>query len=401
MKILLLDVNFSGSSTGKIVEDLALCLRDRGHDVKVCFGRGEEPKETNVVKISSGVEVVTDVALSRITGYVGKFSFLATKKLISILDEFKPDIVHLHELHGYYVNIGAVIDYLKRHSIKTIWTFHCEFMYTGRCGYAYDCDNWKTECHDCPQLSSYPISWFFDFSRSMHREKKKWFKDFEKLTLVTPSAWLAARVQQSFLSDKKLTIIYNGINTEVFSPSDTYNLQEKHSIVNELIILTVAPDLMSARKGGKWAVELAKRFLSMPVRFIFVGVKDVSETFPANVTPLPLIKDQHILAEYYSMADLTFLPSEKETFSMVTAESLACGTPVFGFDSGAPVEVAPEGYGLFFDYGDLEKAEKIVLSVLNGDSLFKSPQECVEFAKSRYSKEAMLNAYLSLYADQE
>ena len=397
MKVLLLDVNAAGSSTGKIVSDLASVLRNTGHEVKVCYGRGDSKDDADTVKIANGIEVLSHVALSRISGYVGHYSPIATRKLIKIIEDFKPDVVHLHELHGYYVNIGAVIEYLKINDIKTIWTFHCEFMYTGRCGHAYDCEKWKTECSSCPQLESYPKSWFFDFSTKMHKEKKKWFEEFENLILVSPSTWLASRVSDSFLSNKRLEVIPNGIDTQVFSPMSCEDLPKKHSVKDEYVVIAVAPDLMSEGKGGKWVVELANRCRDKPVRFIMVGITGNRDKFPENITPLPVIKNQNLLAQYYSMADLTFLPSRRENFPTVVIESLMCGTPVFGFDTGGSAEVAPSGYGIFFDYGDMEKAEETLLKLINHEISVCSSKQCAHFAKKRYSKESMSSAYMTLY----
>jgi len=399
MKVLMVDVNYNFSSTGKIVHDLTAQLRMEGHVVEASYGRGKETNEAGLFKIASGVEVVLDATLSRISGMVGYFSPLATRRLIAQVERFNPDVVHLHELHGYYVNIFDFINYLKCKGIKVVWTFHCEFMYTGRCGYANECEKWKDTCHSCPQLSEYPKSLLFDFSEKMHLEKKELFEGFENLVIVAPSNWLARRISESFLVNKRIQVINNGIDTDVFKPTEFEFLKIRHSLSDEFVAISVAPDLMSDRKGGKWVVELAERYLGENIKFILIGVTVLEAVWPDNVIALPLLTSQYELAAYYSMADITILSSRKETFSMVTAESLACGTPILGFDSGAPPEVAPSGYGYFVEYGDLNALGSMLMDFVNGKPLYSSEDACVEFSSSNYSKRKMFSSYTSLYLE--
>ncbi|MCA1031317.1 glycosyltransferase [Bacillus timonensis] len=398
MKVLLIDVNYKYSSTGKIVHDLYTDLTNNGHQAAVCYGRGPLENAPNVYKFSSNAEVYAHALLTRVTGLTGKYSPLATRNLIKFMDEFKPDVVHIHELHAYFINIAPVLNYLKENKVKTIWTFHCEFMYTGKCGHAFDCEKWKTECGNCPQVREYPSSFFFDFTRKMFNEKKKLFNGFDNLTIVTPSYWLSGRVNESFLADKDVRVIHNGIDTtNTFYPRNFDHLKKLHNITDEKIVVAVAPDLMSEQKGGRWVKELAARFKDKRVKFILIGVDDLSEEFGDNIIALGRTKNQIELAEYYSMADLTILTSMKETFSLVCAESLACGTPIIGFDSGAPSEVAPKGYGMFVPYGDVDSLEKAVRVSFEETEIFNSKDECVNYSKHNYSKESMYNNYLDLY----
>jgi glycosyltransferase involved in cell wall biosynthesis len=341
MKVLLIDVVYAQGSTGKIVQDLEGELVKNGHEVQVAFGRGNKPaNKKNIVKVASKWEVYFHVLMTRITGLTGFFSPLATWRLIRQIKRFAPDVVHIHELHGYYVNIVPVIKYLKKIDVKVVWTFHCEFMYTGKCGYAYECEGWKKQCGNCPHLNDYPRSLYLDFTRFMFNQKKTLFDSFNRVKIVTPSKWLADRVSQSFLKTKDIRVIHNGINTEsVFFPRDSAALSVKHHLNGKKVVLAVAPDIMEERKGGEWVVRLAESFSDEFV-FILVGVKDTTRQFPSNVIALARTDNQHQLAEYYSLADLFLITSMKETFSLVVAESLACGTPVIGFDSVAPKEVA-------------------------------------------------------------
>jgi glycosyltransferase involved in cell wall biosynthesis len=391
------DVNYAFSSTGKIVADLVSGLNELGHTTAAFYGRGANSNLENVHKISSDFEVVLHALSTRLTGLTDGFSPLSTNRLIAHIESFKPDIIHLHDLHGYYLNIEDLVVYLKRKKIPTVWTFHCEFMYTGKCGYAFDCVKWKTECDQCPRLNDYPQSLFFDFTNRMFLEKKKMFDDFHLLHIVSPSGWLADRIRQSIVGNKKLSVIYNGIDTEIFNERSTSLIKSKFNIGDQFVVLSVGSDLLSSRKGGKWILELARRNFSKNIIFIMVGVDQMPKNIPNNVRIVHRINDQDLLAEYYSLADVLLLTSEKETFSMVSAESLACGTPIIGFDSGAPKEVALPGYGQFVSYADLNALESLLHAAKEGGVKFMSSNECINFARRRYSKNTMVDAYLKVY----
>lgn len=396
MRIALVDVNFGRSSTGKIVADLSMALQRRGHDTHVYFGRGPEVTG-DVTRISRPWEVGAHALATRVTGLTDGFSPFATRRLIECLDRFKPDVVHLHDIHGYFLNIGQLCSFLKERSIATVWTFHCEFMYTGRCGYALDCNGWRSGCIRCPHLSRYPASWFFDFANSMYLQKKEIFEDFRRLEVVVPSNWLADRVKNSIVGGLPTSVVFNGIDIKTFKPRDRGSLRSKLKLKDNFCVLSVGSSLLSERKGGRWVVELAKRFDQKDIVFLMVGVDRVPSEVPSNVLMFPPIDDQDLLAEFYSLADVLLLSSERETFSMVTAEALACGLPVIGFDSGAPKEIAPEGYGSFVPYGDLAGLEALLLGIYDGRVALKSRTDCAKFASYFYSVEAMVRSYEGVY----
>lgn len=401
MRVLMIDVNYKNSSTGKIVYDLYNSLNKDGHTAAVCYGRGKKHDDVNVLKFGIDLETVFHAFMTRVTGLTGCFSFFSTFRLIRFIKRFNPDVVHIHELHAYFVNSTPLIQYLKKNNIKTVWTFHCEFMYTGKCGHAYDCENWKTECHKCPQLKVYPKSLYFDFTRQMHRRKKNLFRDFSNLTIVSPSKWLADRIEHSFLNQHDIRTISNGIDTEsIFYYREYQHLKEKHDITDEKIVLSVGSSIMSESKGGEWVVELARKFMNENVRFIIIGVEDVEKEYGNNIITIGKTCNQMELAEYYSMADVSLITSKKETFSLVCAESLACGTPIIGFEAGAPSEVAPNGYGLFVDYGDIESLTRELMCFIDDLQEYKTQLECIEYAKLNFSKENMFREYLGLYQEK-
>jgi len=234
----------------------------------------------------------------------------------------------------------------------------------------------------------------------MHRHKKNIFVGFDILKIVTPSTWLLNRVRMSFLSDKKSAVIPNGIDVDtVFYPRDRDALRVARKVSGKKVVLSIAPDIFDPRKGGAWVLELASRFGDEFI-FILVGaVGEIKLQIPSNVVVLGRTRDQNELAEYYSIADVFLLTSEKETFSLVTVESLACGTPVLGFDAGAPTEVAPSPYGRFVPYGNVDELELLLNGFFSGEVPFKSRVECREYAVQNYSNAAMYRSYFNAYSE--
>ena len=394
MRILLMDVNCKYSSTGKIVYDLYTKLREKGHEAAIAYGRGPIVDEENIYRFSPQWEVYLHALLTRITGYTSCYSYIATKRAIKYIEKFQPDVVHLHDMHGYFINIVPLIEYLKKTHIKTVWTFHCEFMYTGKCGHSYECEQWKTHCTKCPHLKDYPQSILFDKTKKMFWKKERAFKNFDNLTIVSPSNWLTQRIKQSFFREKEIITIHNGIDTEIFTRQENYNLREEYATVDEKIILAVAPNLMSDNKGGRHILALAKKMQDSKVKFVMVGVTDTSIQVPDNVKLEGLIKDQRKLAEYYSMADVFLICSERENYPTTCIEAAACGVPVVGFDVGGTAETVDSPYGVFVEYGDIDALKNAVDGILAQENMKERMLGIRD-----YSKERMYFEYEQIYQE--
>ena len=397
MRILYINVICKHGSTGKITYDLYTQCKDDGHEAVVCYGRGPKLEEPDVYKFGLDWETNVHALLTRLTGVNGCWSFFSTRRLLRFMDAFQPDVVHLHEPHAYFVNLQPLYDYFAKHSIPLVYTFHCEYAYTGKCGYAYDCEQWKTGCGNCPQVREYPASFFFDFTKQMFRRKQAQWENLKKVVITTPSGWLADRVRCSFLKDRDIRVVYNGVDTKnVFYRRDTKSLREENGLTDEKIVLTVAPKLMGERKGGRWVVQLARQMKEENIKFIMVGIEDMSQKFPDNVIPIARTANQHKLAEYYSMADCFVICSDKETFSMTCAESLCCGTPIAGFCSGAPETVFLQPHAVFGTSGDLDELEKNVKLQLNAafdrEKLAKEMQQL-------YSRDSMYEKFMNIYKE--
>lgn len=399
MRILLIDVNCKSSSTGKIVYDLYANLTEKGEEVAICYGRGAEVEGRNIYKFGLDWETNLHAVLARGTGYNGCFSHFSTKRAIEYIEKFKPDLIHIHELHAYFVNIRPLVEYVKTRCIPVVWTFHCEYMYTGKCGYAYDCEKWKIECGACPAVQGYPKSILFDHTRGMLKQKKKLLSDME-FTIVTPSQWLADRVKQSYLGNKDIRIIHNGIDTKnTFYPrekSNTDKLRMKYMLDDRKIVLSVAPNIMDERKGGKMVLEIATR---MPeLQFVMVGT-DESKRYSENVLVIQRTKNQDELAEWYSMADLFLICSKKENFPTTCLEALCCGTPIVGTDEGGTKETAPAPYGSFvYGGGTAESTTYLLQKEISAQlSMNFVREEIRNVAVKLYSREVMCSAYYRLY----
>lgn len=402
MKILQVNVVYNSGSTGKIVYDIHTELEKRNVSSVVCYGRGKIVHENNIHKVCG--ELYSDINhfWANLSGVLYGGCFLSTQKVISIIKKEKPDIVHLHCLNGYFVNIYSLVRWLKKHKVKTVLTLHAEFMYTGGCGYSIDCEQWSTRqgCghSKCPRHRSDMKVWFFDRSRTMWRRMKNAFDGFDEgLVISSVSPWLMERASRSpILCGKKHCVILNGIDTGLFHTygnESAAKLKKEFRIGNEHVIFHATADFRSDLnhiKGGYYIIELAKR---MPeFKFIIAGNSNDDIKVPDNITLLGNITDKERLAKMYSMADLTVIASKKETFSMIVAESLCCGTPIVGFKAGAPEMIALPEYSVFSEYGDLDILERNVRLFID--------KKCVgisEKAAGVYSRERMVSNYLQLY----
>lgn len=300
-RVLLIDVNCQYTSTGKIVYEIFQSLKKKGREAAICYGRGDLIKEEGIYKFGLDWETNIHAGLARVTGYNGCFSYFSTKRLIDYIEQFKPDVIHIHELHAYFVNIKPLLQYIKEKKIKVVWTFHCEYMYTGKCGYAYECTKWQTECHNCPMVKEYPKSILLDRTKQMFQMKKELLSNLD-MTIAVPSQWLADRVKLSFLKDKPIKVIRNGIDTNIFHPVDASDLKRELKIPSEhKVILAAAPDIMSERKGGKWVLKLAEEMKEEQVRFVLLGGVEDDQILDGNI-PFEYVIERAIVSFIYYSA---------------------------------------------------------------------------------------------------
>lgn len=396
MKVLTVNIFYKKGSTGNIVYEIHKGLVKNGHSSLVCYGLGQHNEE-NVFKYSSNFFSKFYTYLSAITGLQYTYSFFETYKLLKKIKQVKPDIVHIHVINCNTVNIYKLLSYLKNNHFKTIITFHAEFLYTGGCSHSLDCMKWKTGCGDCPRLWVGVHSIFFDFTHYFWKKFKSIYTGFENnLKIVCVSDWLMSRaIQSPFFLDTQIDVINNGIDTEqTYYPREHGNLYNTYKSDNKIVILHVTPSFKSKLKGGEYIVKLAERLDKDKYTILVIGYDD-NIILPENIKTVSNVSDPNIMAEYYSLADMTILTSKVETYSMVCVESLSCGTPIVGFKCGAPEQIALKDYSYFVDNGNLDELEKAVYLFENKKLSFSN--ELRNRAKSHYSIDKMVNSYIDIY----
>ena len=400
MKVLQVNCVYKKGSTGKITYDLHHKFLDMGIESVVCYGRGKKVNDINTYKVCPEWYSKINNLWSRFTGIMYGGCFFSTRRLIGIIKKEKPDVVHLQCINGYFVNIYKLIDFLKRNKIKTLLTLHGEFMYTGGCGHAFECNMWRKEnacgTKKCPRWRAETKSFFFDGTKKMLNKMEKAFEGFdEDLIVSSVSPWLMRRAKSSLvLVNKRHYVVFNGLDTDNFCPGDTTDLRSKQGLQNKKIVFHATPLFNSDPnyiKGGYYIIELAKM---MPdVIFVIAGNYEAGIKVPANILLLGKVADQKMLSKYYSMADVTVIASKRETFSMVTAESLCAGTPVVGFKAGGPENIAIKEFSTFVEYGDMVALKKAVTEFIDKR---KNP-EIAKIAKETYSSEKSAKNYIALY----
>ncbi len=386
MKILQINCVYGQGSTGELVRTLHESLLKQGVASQVIYGRGEPGEQR---KLCSEWYARGQHLLSALRGIPYGGCLLSTEKLIGWIRREQPDVVHLHCLNGYFVNQYRLLTWLGKHDIPTVLTLHAEFPYTGNCAHALDCEKWKSGCGGCPRWRYAPHSLFFDRTARAHEKMARAFGTFgENLTVVSVSRWLAHRaVQAPMLMPFRQEVIYNGVDTQVFFFRG--GLSQKKTVFHATAQFSEDPEHL---KGGYYLLELAKR---MPqVQFLVAGPYRLRKKSPGNVRFLGEIRDKETLSRLYSGANVTLLTSRAESYSLVCAESLCCGTPVAGFRAGAPEEIALENASRFVPFGDVAALEAAVDFFLESPP---DPEDLSRKARQRYNREKMTAAYSRLY----
>lgn len=399
MKVLQVNCVYKKGSTGKIMYDIHNALVKNNIESVICYGRGARINEPNVYKTSTELYSKFNNLLSRITGLPYGGCFFSTLRLKSIIKKEKPDVVHLHCINGFFVNIYEIINWLKKNHYNTVLTLHAEFMYTANCGSYVDCQKWKTGCGNCPKLKESTNSVLLDRTAESFKKMKKAFAGFnDNLTVVSVSPWLKGEAESSvILGDKKNIVIVNGINTdEIFYLRECDDLKLKYAPNGEKIILHVTSGFINPVKGGNYVIELAKRFKNENFKIILIGNDEKKIDLPSNIINIGKITDQNELARYYSMADVTLLTSLSEACSTVCEESLACGTPVMGFKAGGPETISLKEYCMLVDPGDINSLENAIREYLHGSAMF-SKTGISNIAVKKYSRDNMSQEYINEY----
>ncbi len=378
----------SFGSTGGIAKAIHNRLLKDGNKSCIFYGIGSS-NDSLIQKLNFRLDAKVHGYMSGHFGLQGYFSQISTLRLIKKIKKIHPDIVHLHNLHGSYICLPILFSYLKKSKIQTIITLHDCWLFTGKCPHftIIDCDKWKTECHHCPQLNEYPYSQT-DNTKHCYKDKKKWLSGFENIQIITVSNWLKSVTEESFLSSYPIETIYNGIDDKVFHPIKSDTIKAKLNISEKFIILGVSM-VWSKRKGLSDFIRLSE-MLSEDEVIVLVGLNDEQiQNLPPNIIGIRRTESKEELAQIYSAADIFVNMSLEETFGLVTAEALACGTPVICYQSTACAEIIDSSCGYSVAPGDVQAIYKHITQE-------KQNGEKKEFRKI-YSNDDMVEKYIQLY----
>lgn len=390
MKVVQINSTCGIGSTGKICVGISQLLTADNIENYIIYSSRSDGYELGI-SCSNDIYIKTQALKSRIRGNYGFNSVRATRKIIGQLEKIRPDIVHLHNIHGHDCNLEILFTYFRENKTKLIWTFHDCWAFTGYCPYftMKKCDKWKTQCAQCVQRREY--SWFFDKSRKLFEKKKRLLEGLD-LTIITPSQWLADLVRQSFLRGYPVKVINNGIDLGIFKPAAS-DFRRRYGLENKKVVLGVSFE-WDARKGPDVFIALAKR-LSGDYKIVLIGTDDTTDKLlPDSILSIHRTQNQQELAEIYSAADVFVNPTREENYPTVNMESLACGTPVLTFKTGGSPEMIDDTCSSVVECDDVDSLEKEILRICT-DKPF-SEEQCVKKAEE-FDKNERFKEYLALY----
>ena len=396
MKVLQINSVCGIRSTGRICTDIADILQENGDECRIGYGRSEVPQRYSqiAVPIGSKKDLVKHALGTRLFDNTGFYSKGATKRFLKWVDNYQPDLIHLHNIHGYYLNIEMLFQYLKEKKVQVVWTLHDCWPYTGHCSHfaAAGCQKWKKECNSCVLRREYPASVLMDNSRNNYRRKKDLFSGVERLQIVTPSNWLSGCVAQSFLGGYPIRTIRNGVDLSAFRPTES-DFTQRYHLENKKIILGVA-SAWTKHKGLEKFCGLAQ-ILDESYQVVLVGLTEQQiRSLPRNVLGIQRTNSVRELAQIYTAAHVHVSMSREETMGLTLIEANACGTPVIVFDSTALPEIVTT------DTGVVQKEctpEAVVCTLKKTDfSKERFRAGCIAHAR-RFEKNKMYSKYLDLY----
>lgn len=387
-------------STGKIMMGIADVARAQGHEVMcaspITTTNRDAGEDCGYYRIGTFNSRRVNVALARITGFNGCFAWFETYKLLKKIDEFKPDIIHLHNLHDSYINLPMLFSYIKKHEIPVVWTLHDCWSFTGQCPHftMVKCDKWKTGCYGCPQYKAYPSS-LYDNTKRMWQLKKKWFTDVKNMTIVTPSEWLAGLARESYLKQYPIEVINNGIDLNVFKSTHS-NFRKQYGIPGDKYIVLGVSFAWGYRKGLDCFVEMAEK-LGEQFQIVLVGTDDeIDKNLPQSIISIHRTQNQKELAEIYSAADVFVMPTREENYPTVNMEAIACGTPVVTFDTGGSPEMLDDKTGIVVEANDIKATVKAIKDICEKKKC--DAEEYIVAYSKKFDKQDKFVEYIDLYS---
>ena len=394
--LLQISIEANVCSVGRIEQQIGDLALANGWKSYMTYSRGYKPGASQTVKIGNMYDVYWHVLMTRLFDRHGLHSKGATKRLVEQIRKIEPDIIHIHQVHGYFLNIEILFDFLKQYGKPIVWTFHDCWAFTGHCAHfdKVKCDKWKKGCYDCPLKSAYPSS-YCDRSRKNYTLKKQLFSDIPNLHIVTVSQWLQGLVEQSFFKGYNINTIYNGVDTNIFTPKESVEIASKLEVKGKKVLVAAATT-WNEDKGINDYYKLRK-VLGDDKLIVLVGLSEEQiRVLPQGIIGIKKTSSQKELAELYSLADVTLNLSYLETFGLTTAEGMACGTPGIVYNKTASPELITPETGMVVDAGNIESLVKAIDTILlRGKPYYSS--KCRERALEYYDKDKQYHKYLNLY----
>lgn len=396
-KLIQINETVSVGSTGRIAAQIGNVAITQGWNSYIAYGRESKMCDSNLIKVGSIPGILWHVFQTRVLDRHGLSSTCATKNLVKKIDAIKPDIIHLHNIHGYYLNYEVLFQYLAFVNKPIVWTLHDCWSITGHCSFfeGVGCEKWKTGCGNCPYLKDYPRSFFFDRSLKNYKQKRQAFTKPKNITLVPVSNWLGDLVKQSFLKDSPIKVIHNGTDLEAFKPQGN-DIRKKYSIDSGKNIVLGVASVWHERKG---LIDFIKLASYDKLQVILVGVTDeIKNQLPRNIIAISRTNSQQDLAELYTCADVFVNPTYDDNFPTTNIEALACGTPVITYNTGGSSEAVDSETGIVVEKGDVQGIVEAIKQLSNKDRTALR-DACRNRAIRLYNKNDRFQDYINLYKE--
>lgn len=397
-KLLQINVVANSGSTGRIAEQLGNLVQENGWKSFIAYGRWANYSNSELIHIGKKIDNLIHFSYSFLLDNHGLGSNQATRKLIQKIADISPDIIHLHNIHGYYVNYEILFQYLSTLDIPIVWTLHDCWTFTGHCVHFQNinCNKWKVECHNCPQIHEYPKSLFWDNSRNNYIKKKKAFTSIHNLTIVPVCEWLNKLLDQSFLKKCKRQVILNGIDLNIFYPRDSRKkIEDMFNLRGKFICLAVA-NRWNQSKGLDDIIYIREK-LPENIVIIMVGVTHKQiKNLPPGIIGLKNTEDQEQLCSIYSASDVFINPTYQDTLPTVNIESLACGTPVITYNTGGCSDIVDINTGYVISQGDKDNLYKCIMKMEQTGKIVYSTN-CVVKAQKCFNAQVKYQEYMQLY----
>lgn len=384
-KVLQINATANWGSTGKIAEQINNEVANDGWDCYTAYGRHCNLSKSTLLKVGNKFNVYWHYVLNRVLDNEGLVSCLSTKKLIRNIEEIQPDIIHLHNIHDHWLNYEILFRYLNSTDIPVVWTFHDCWAFTGHCYHfvQVDCMKWKTKCENCVQRHK-----FVDRSTENFLLKKSLFSACKNLSVVACSEWMGNFVKESFLKDKPLHVIHNGIDLNIFKPLPEARIRDGK-------FRLIAVSNVWTRSKGLYDLFKLRDLLSDDYEITIVGLSpDQISKLPDGIRGIQRTQDIQELVRLYNEADVLVNPTYADTFPTVNLEALACGTPVITYRTGGSPEAVDARTGVVVDRGEVVSLAEAI------KELFANPllrEDCRARAETYFNKETCFSKYIELY----